>query len=593
MSDQSVEIPLYSKGEELGVLKITANSFREFSFSSFKVNSLNCSNIKDFGYPDNETPIQFCDLGNGPCLMLLEETSYQIIFNPSDIAQEVVVIPEISEQHDSVFEPFKLFNETMKGGVLNFHSYAGKSFFDVEVDGVRSEKVPFEVRSKKIDYSSHYIAMVSDLSKAVSGIIFQQNAPLFQKFDFDRDIRKTRYEDFMFLEYLFLDENLPYAYDYVRKNIYSNLEEDMELVPTSFASNLGASGLVNIICNPENLYKSKNSPKKWPETMKNYVPDRVTQTYYEETVDTPENRLLKYFLEAIDKLVDDLMGSFEEPNYIKERLLTFDTLIKDYLSDRWLRNVGKLEHVPMNSQVLQKKEGYRDIFKYYLNFEFGFRPQWEEIEECIKGYERKLSEMYEYWCYFELLKVMEKLSGEKIGYNDVFNVNYEGWAVDLKKGSKSMQRFTINIEDHEVSVELLYNKGFSKKNNDYKSYSLNLIPDYTLAVEVNGEKKFIHFDAKYKSKGIPNDENVDKKDHMYKFEDVYKMHTYKDAILNTIGAYVLYPGNKTKIFHEDDYIKIHSVGAFPLTPGKDNTEKENLAFFIESTLRNILKVGLE
>ena len=589
MSDQSVKIPLYYEDKELGVLNISTNSFKEFSFSDFKADGLDYSNVKDFGDPDDETPIQYCYLENGPCLMLLEETSYQVTFNHSCETQKINMIPEILEHNDGVFEPFKLFNETIKGGILNFHSYAGKSFFDVELDGIRSEKVPFEVRSKKINYIPHYIAMLADLSKAVSGILFQQNAPLFQKFYPNRDLRKTHYEDFMFLEYLFLDENLPYAYDYVRKNVYVNLEEDLEVVPTSFASNLGSSGLVDIICTPENLYKSRNPPRKWPKTMKNFVPDRVTRTYYEETVDTPENRLLKHFLEGVDKLIDDLMGSFEEPNYIKERLITFNTKIKDYLSDRWLRDVGKLEHVPMNSQVLQKKEGYRDIFKYYLNFEFSFRPQWEEIEDCINGYERKLSEMYEYWCYFKLLKVMEKLSGQKIKYDDVFTVNYKGWSVDLKRGSNSIQKFKLNIEDQEVYVELLYNKRFSKRNTYYKSYSLNLIPDYTLAVDVNGEKKFIHFDAKYKSRGIPSDENINKKDHIYKFEDVYKMHTYKDAILNTLGAYVLYPGDEEKIFHEDVSMRIHSVGAFPLTPGKDGVEEENLGLFIENNLKNILE----
>ena len=54
----------------------------------------------------------------------------------------------------------------------------------------------------------------------------------------------------------------------------------------------------------------------------------------------------------------------------------------------------------MNSQILQKKEGYRDIFKFYLNFEFGFRPQWIELEDIFKGYERRLSELYEFSVLF-------------------------------------------------------------------------------------------------------------------------------------------------------------------------------------------------
>ena len=45
-------------------------------------------------------------------------------------------------------------------------------------------------------------------------------------------------------------------------------------------------------------------------------------------------------------------------------------------------------------------------------------------------------------------------------------------------------------------------------------------------------------------------------------EDIYKMHTYKDAIENTIGAYVLYPGRELKIFPEDTNKKYHQLAQF-------------------------------
>ena len=58
----------------------------------------------------------------------------------------------------------------------------------------------------------------------------------------------------------------------------------------------------------------------------------------------------------------------------------------------------------------------------------------------------------------------------------------------------------------------------------------------------------------------------------YKNADIYKMHTYKDGILNSHGAYILYPGNKEGIFMEyDDYI-VPSIGALPLKPGSDYYE---------------------
>ena len=53
------------------------------------------------------------------------------------------------------------------------------------------------------------------------------------------------------------------------------------------------------------------------------------------------------------------------------------------------------------------------------------------------------------------------------------------------------------------------------------------------------------------------------------------MHTYKDAILETKGAYVLYPGNKCEIFRVDENETIPSVGAFPLTPGEKGLEEDN------------------
>ena len=79
-----------------------------------------------------------------------------------------------------------------------------------------------------------------------------------------------------------------------------------------------------------------------------------------------------------------------------------------------------MQYTPLNSQVLQKREGYRDILKYFLNLEFSFRLDWDEISDNFKGYERKLSELYEYWCYFKLIKVLNKLSDKKLDFNDIY-----------------------------------------------------------------------------------------------------------------------------------------------------------------------------
>ncbi len=103
--------------------------------------------------------------------------------------------------------------------------------------------------------------------------------------------------------------------------------------------------------------------------MKNFVPDNISQKFYQESIDTPENRLLKYFIELLDKLIHVMIENFKDKNdgYIMSKLIEYQRIVQNYLSDRWTNDVGKLKQLPLNSQVIQKKEGYRDIFKYYIN----------------------------------------------------------------------------------------------------------------------------------------------------------------------------------------------------------------------------------
>ncbi len=316
MVEQRVLINLQDKkGNELGLLTISAVKDNLNYQGSLKKGIITLENIPLVEKPDDETPIQYYsnkEVNGLSKLMLLEETKYQILFETKlQFKEEPIVFQTIQRSETKIFEElrFKIgSNESYRcAGILNFHSYVGKSFFDVEIDGVESVPCPFEVRSKKINYYEHYPAMIADLSEVASGIIYEMDSPLSQDLEFYRKPKETLYEDFMFLEYLFRLENLPTAYEYIKRNMYSLLESYVEVVPASFASNLGPSEMLDIISRPDNLFKTEDIPSDWPSSLNGYVPDTVTQRYYHETIDTPENRFLKYFLELLDKLIDDLI----------------------------------------------------------------------------------------------------------------------------------------------------------------------------------------------------------------------------------------------------------------------------------------------
>jgi hypothetical protein len=87
---------------------------------------------------------------------------------------------------------------------------------------------------------------------------------------------------------------------------------------------------------------------------------------------------------------------------------------------------------------------------------------------------------------------------------------------------------------------------------------------------------------------------------LHRREDLFKMHTYRDGILSTRGAYILFPGDgagmrmdgKTQNFfirHPSAFsgpaaYTFPSVGAFDLCPGRDQTQLPVLKAFLGSVL---------
>ena len=291
-----------------------------------------------------------------------------------------------------------------------------------------------------------------------------------------------------------------------------------------------------------------------------------------------------------------------EEGYVTDKLKEYKETLSYYLSARYFLDISPMDYPPLNSQVLQKKEGYRDILEYFLLFEFGFKLNWDEVVEDFRGYEKKVYRLYEYWCYFELLDVIGKLTDMEISFEDLFDVDDKKLNISLKEGV--IKSFDLNlsdlidveslsldnnidsveldgfIDDLEISIDLMYNKTF-KKDSDYYSYSVKLRPDYTLKINFAEKTFLIHFDAKYK---------LDIKSEDYKNQDVVKMHSYKDAIEDTIAAYVLYPGREKEIFYEREGA-LESVGAFPLNPRDDRKNKKDLLEFLSDFIIDLINLN--
>ena len=121
--------------------------------------------------------------------------------------------------------------------------------------------------------------------------------------------------------------------------------------------------------------------------------------------------------------------------YAVDKIHEFQHIIQDYILDGWLDDVGNLTYFPSNSQVLQKKEGYRDILKFFMVLESSFFLSFDELEDLLKGYQRKLYDFYEDWCYIKLFKIISDMSLTELDYNQIFDKSgKKKWSVRLKQG---------------------------------------------------------------------------------------------------------------------------------------------------------------
>jgi len=558
-----------------GTLRIKASLTHHNLEKTVKVNGYEVKliNVPEVERPGLE-PIEYCPyFENLNEIMLLENTKYHILFDSEE--DEAELFPFIVSSERSVFEKLNFeLGDNKIAGFLDFKSYVGKTLLDIRTRDGR-EYIPVEVRSKKINYYEDYPRMLSDLSDQISSLILESDSPTFQRFVVDKYKLKTFYEDFIILEHIFRPENLPSAAEYINRNFYTRLKREIEVVPAALASNMDVGELPRTL-EPVNI-GSDGEIKNLP------------QVYLEETPDTPENRFYKYFLESLENLILRLLENSPK-GYIKDSLKSFLDEIEYQLSRDWLRDVNRLEYLPLNSQVLQKRDGYRDILRYFFILDLSLRFTWNELEESFKGFEKRLSQIYEYWCYFKLIKILEDITGERVNPLEIFKISQ--WKVEIRRGYESMLKFTLNMSDDPITVNLSYNRKFANSTR-CRSYSLPFRPDYSILVDIGECTYFIHFDAKYRSKITSTDFYEMKKRDLeeefqrkYKAGDIYKMHTYKDAILHSIGAYILYPGDEEVIFKE--YIdEIPSVGAFPLNPGNSKNE-EKLKKFIKIILKTII-----
>ncbi len=526
------------------------------------------------------------DDGSLSPILLLEETKYELKL-AGDIDSAFSYLTENSREVALSKLYFKTSGEDALY-TLCFKSYVGKGMFDVTVGGKRLS-VPFEVRSKKIDYLKDYPLMLRDISEFSTSLLLEVSSPLHGEYGLGDSRNDSLYEDFMLLDYVFNKMDLCGAYAQACTNRHCEMASFSERVPAGMARGIDPSDLPDLI-SAGNLTPMAGGP-----VAGRFAPLYATDRSRRDDYDTPENRVVKDLLLTVQKMVCLLISRLEGnvSAYVENRLREMGSEIDRMAGEPWLEDVGELDRIPFESTVLQRRAGYSDLFGIYQVIGLGAMFRQDDMEGLLRGQSCRVYQVYEYWCYIRLYRCLCSMSEDR----PPFPLSKDGgrWTMTIRRDRKAV--FRIPVERTEAEVALLYNKGFSQRDGGYRSYSVDLRPDFTVIAKIGSEPGrvfMINLDAKYKAKpkeqcDVEDEEEWDGTD-CWEF-DICKMHTYRDALLHSFGSYVLYPGSSGVLYpkplKDEDWprrrsLVIPSVGAIPLVPGSDRDEE------LEDTLRSIL-----
>lgn len=452
-------------------------------------------------------------------------------------------------------------------------------------------KVCLEIRSTKSDYESDYRHMLDDIAEYYTDLVLQQGSPVTQQLGIDENSSSdTLYQRFSFVRSIVDSDAFGEAVhkiisNPVRKWTDANIERSIVGV-----KRLSRKNIRQIASDRDRLPLSDSMRRNMPYGL-NSVPRTIEVEYKRDTIDNQENQFVKFVLRTFSNFCAELKTFANAGERLKaEADMTIEQL-SAHLENPFFRKVSMPTFTNMNSPVLQRKEGYREVFQAWLLYDLAAKLNWDGGDDVYRAGKKNVATLYEYWLFFKLLELVSEFfnidprSKENLVTHDSDHIN-----LNLKQGKMSMVVGKQQTFSRWLNVAFYYNRRFESiaKNKDYihsaGSWTMTMRPDYTLSLwpgeitEADAEQEdlivHIHFDAKYRldkvlldDKSINIDEEkVQQEKGIYKRADLLKMHAYKDAIRRTSGAYVLYPGDENKAirgFHEI----VPGLGAFSIRPG--------------------------
>jgi predicted component of viral defense system (DUF524 family) len=448
--------------------------------------------------------------------------------------------------------------------------------------------VRFEVRSRKLGYLTDYRWMLRDISEVASSLALEQFAVAAGRYKADEVIdAQTAYERFCFLKSLLTDSRFVAATQEIISHPHHSWEEEPEVRSPGRGASRLYGGLAQLTRPGQRV--------RWPVSNVSglgTLPREIRVVTGASTFDTPPNRFVKFALEqwigTVVRLQDSIRGQQDKPARDRGLRETEETLrdLEEIRSAPLFREVTALDQLPSSNQVLQRREGYREVAEAYWQSEAAAQLCWSGGEDVYGAGQRDVATLYEFWCFIQVLEAVKSLCTE-LDLRPLLRETEEEVDLVLRAGRETVVSGIAERLGRRIKVSLSYNRSFTIASAD-QSWTKPMKPDCSIRLEAvdaiagSPDVVWVHFDAKYRADRLVElfgddnaDESTDRSSEKAtaKRADLLKMHAYRDAIRRTAGSYVLYPGLPGRDAQTKAYSEYHEIlpglGAFLLRPGED------------------------
>ena len=331
------------------------------------------------------------------------------------------------------------------------------------------------------------------------------------------------------------------------------------------------------------------------------LPKTVSERRIRATIDTPENRFVKAFLGQAQGIVGRTRMAVEGGKTVFEKNLLGDcdrmeaALMPVVRHSMW-KDVGTMARIPFSSTVLQRRGGYRHVFRHFARIRLAPRIPLDSREMRDLLELKDIATLYELWTFFRLADLLHTLIGPPVrsvrpAPSDRYQVSVS-WNRTFEWAS---------------GIRLAYNRTFAPPKG---SYSVRLRPDIALHLPEGSNRGLHLMDAKFSVRTL-SDAGLDTKEGgglraeaeerkgIFTRASLYKMHTYRDAIPDACSVWILYPGSEFRFFdasgdrpvgQSPEYLpnSIRGVGAIPFAPRPQAGSETVRHGIAEATLRQLL-----